>query len=356
MIIIVSKNRQNAKTLEPVGFEQEHSLQEYIHNNPESIPLYELNEDKKLFIIAREFSSKSGPIDAIGIDKDGDVYIIETKLYKNPDKRTVIAQALDYGASLWRHNIDFELLLEKFNEKVQKKFDVPFIDKVRNSFILNNEEVDILLDNIRRNFNEGNFKFIILMDTIEERLRDLILYVNQNSKFDIYGVQFQYYNIDDYEIIITKIFGVNIKKDIAKPKAKIKWNKSLFVEEVKNTGLSSFVNIVNKIINWAEKEQLPIKWGSGAKQGTFFPCIAKDGEIFSLFGVYSTGKIEIDFQSLPFDNETKKKILLCLNQLSGVNIPEKALQTWKSFSMSSLGTEEGFKQFIQCFENVMKHR
>jgi hypothetical protein len=54
------------------------------------------------FLSDRAFPTNSGPIDALGINKDGEIYIIETKLYKNPDKRLVVAQVLDYGASLWQ--------------------------------------------------------------------------------------------------------------------------------------------------------------------------------------------------------------------------------------------------------------
>jgi RecB family endonuclease NucS len=64
--------------------------------------------------LAREFSTKSGPIDALGVDKDGELYLIETKFYKNPDKRTVVAQVLDYGASLWSNfRGPLEILLNK---------------------------------------------------------------------------------------------------------------------------------------------------------------------------------------------------------------------------------------------------
>jgi hypothetical protein len=56
----------------------------------------------RLLILAREFPTVSGPIDALGIDQDGNIYVIETKLAKNPDKRYVLAQVLDYGAALWR--------------------------------------------------------------------------------------------------------------------------------------------------------------------------------------------------------------------------------------------------------------
>src|SRR3989338_3163994 len=104
MSIIISQNGKDARKIDKSNFEKEDFLQNYINQNPESIPVYEIQEDKRLLVLAREFATESGPIDALAIDKDGDIYLVETKLYKNPDKRTVVAQALDYGASLWRHS------------------------------------------------------------------------------------------------------------------------------------------------------------------------------------------------------------------------------------------------------------
>ncbi|MBA3830671.1 MAG: hypothetical protein H0X34_02010 [Chthoniobacterales bacterium] len=45
--------------------------------------------------------SRGGCIDLLAADADGEIYIIETKLAKNADKRRIIAQALDYGAAIW---------------------------------------------------------------------------------------------------------------------------------------------------------------------------------------------------------------------------------------------------------------
>ncbi|MBM3710463.1 MAG: hypothetical protein FJW61_08605 [Actinobacteria bacterium] len=49
--------------------------------------MHELKENIKFFIAAREFPTNSGLIDALGIDNDGDIYLIEIKLFKNADKR-----------------------------------------------------------------------------------------------------------------------------------------------------------------------------------------------------------------------------------------------------------------------------
>jgi hypothetical protein len=160
MSIIISKNGTKAQKLDRQDFEKEDYLQNYIHNNPESIPVYEIEEDKRLFVVAREFSTESGPIDALAIDKDGDIYVVETKLFKNPDKRTVVAQALDYGASLWKHFGDFSDFLSRLDQEVQAKFKISFKDKVKDFFGLTDEQVDSLIESLKANLNEGNIKFV----------------------------------------------------------------------------------------------------------------------------------------------------------------------------------------------------
>ena len=89
------------RRLEPSMFGNEDALQAYICRSPEAIPLEELGEGIRLHVLGREFPTRSGPIDALGTDHQGTAYIVETKLFKNADKRRVLSQVLDYGAALW---------------------------------------------------------------------------------------------------------------------------------------------------------------------------------------------------------------------------------------------------------------
>jgi hypothetical protein len=122
MAIIISQKGKKTVKVEKSDFAKENVLQQYIYENPESIPLYDLKEDARLLILAREFPTASGPIDALGVDRDGEIYIIETKLFRNPDKRTVVAQALDYGAALWKHSSEFPRFLSILEEASQETF------------------------------------------------------------------------------------------------------------------------------------------------------------------------------------------------------------------------------------------
>jgi hypothetical protein len=184
MAIIISKNGKNAVRVEKSAVDEEDFLQQYIYDNLASIPLYDIKEDIRLLILAREFSTASGPIDAIGVDREGEIYIVETKLFKNPDKRTVVAQALDYGAALWRHSGAFTQFAARLDAESQKIFAMPLASKLREFFSLLEEEAAALLDAVRSNLSNGAFRFVVLMDKLDARLKDLVIFVNQNSQFD----------------------------------------------------------------------------------------------------------------------------------------------------------------------------
>jgi|GEM_PF-2309794 len=231
MAIIVSKNGNNAKKLDESKFGLEDKLQEYVKNNPDIIPIYEISEDAKLLVLAREFSTNSGPIDALGVDQDGNIYVIETKLYKNPDKRIVLAQALDYGASLWRHSGDSTDFIEKIDKKVSEQFGVTLEAKLQDFFGIDDD--GYIVETMGKNVLSGNIKFVILMDTVEDRLKDLITYVNQNSRFDIYAVDLEYYKHEEFEIIIPKLYGSEVKKTVGKTEDRKFDNKKIitWIEE-----------------------------------------------------------------------------------------------------------------------------
>ncbi|WP_297437479.1 hypothetical protein, partial [Thermococcus sp.] len=192
MAILVVKNGQQVTRVEESKFENEAYLQNYIAENPELIPLEEIHSENRNFIVTiREFGTSSGSIDIMAIDNVGDIYIIETKLSKNADKRKVLAQILDYAAALWE---EYSGNPDKFLEALGADID---------------EEV---LSNITRNLGEGNFKLIVAMDSLDSRLKTLIRFLKSHATFDVYALEFDYYKIIDdnktYEIFVPKLFGI----------------------------------------------------------------------------------------------------------------------------------------------------
>jgi len=295
MSIIISENGKNAKKIDKLDIVKEGYLQEYIHENPESIPVYEIEEDKKLLVLAREFRTESGPIDALAIDKDGDIYVVETKREKNPDKRTVVAQALDYGASLWRHS-DYNEFISRINAEINNKFKISFEEKTKDFFGIDDQQIIIIFEAIKRNLQQGNIKFVILMDAVEDRLKDLIVYINQNSQFDIFAVQMEYYKFEKYEIMIPKLFGNEVKKDInvsSSNSPRKKWDEQSFFEDV-NANLNNEptkLQLMRKLYDFSIQTG-DLRWGTGMNRGSYSVQFDKFSPI-PLYVVLAYGKLEI---------------------------------------------------------------
>ena len=306
MTIIVSKNNKDAKRIEESSFKYEDNMQKYILNNPEVIPLYEIDEDIKLFVAAREFPTASGPIDALGFDELGNIYVIETKLFKNPDKRTVAAQALDYGASLWRHTTDFSGFIEELDKSTKESFDRSFKNKLEEFFEIENGQE--IIDNIQNNLSSGQIKFVVFMDKLHDQLKDLVIFINQNSKFDLYAVELEYYEHDGFEIIIPKLYGSEVKKDAILQKSKKTWCENDFLEALKNNLKGESLTALNKLYQWVKQHADTITYGTGRLSASVNPrfnyicplsfiTIKTDGNITINYGSLHDDKLRYDLHS-----------------------------------------------------------
>ena len=93
MSIIVIRNGVAARI--PVAeFALESTMQTQIAANPGILPLHEIRAGAELVAVVRELSVSTGYIDLLGFDAEGEVYVIETKLARNPDRRTVVAHEI----------------------------------------------------------------------------------------------------------------------------------------------------------------------------------------------------------------------------------------------------------------------
>ena len=268
MAIIISKNGKNAKKIDKSAITKENYLQKYIYDNPDAIPLYDYKEDIRVLILAREFSTKSGPIDAIGIDKDGEIYLIETKLYKNPDKRQVVAQVLDYGASLWSVFKDPSQFVDALEEAASEEFGTSLELKVKEFYDLEDDDWPTLIETIKENIHDGKLRFVVLMDKLHSQLKDLILFINKNSQFDVFAVEIEYYKHEDTEIMIPKLFGEEAKTP--SPGTRGKWTEQKFLEEAsKKIGNSKTLSTVKELLEFSKQEASKVDWGTGVGSGSF---------------------------------------------------------------------------------------
>jgi hypothetical protein len=79
-------------------------LQGLIHANPACLPISEIEPGLGRFVpICRELPTPHGPIDNLLMTPAGEIALVETKLFRNPEaRRLVLAQVLDYAMAVFR--------------------------------------------------------------------------------------------------------------------------------------------------------------------------------------------------------------------------------------------------------------
>ncbi|MGH7558374.1 MAG: hypothetical protein ACREMD_11480 [Gemmatimonadota bacterium] len=274
MSILFRKGHAAPVRLDETTFGSEALLQEYIYQNPETVPLYEIDKNVQLLVVAREFPTNSGPIDALAIDSEGELYIVETKLFKNPDKRVVIAQALDYGAALWKNVGNFSDFLTILDQRAQKTWEKSLSQKLGEYFSLDEVATARLLEIARENLASGILRFVVLMDRVDERLKDLVLYVNQNSQFDVYAVELECYRYEDNEIVIPRVYGTEVKKDLGvrgPGSSRRKWTEQETQEDARKNLLAREYDAFMKLYDFARNHADRVTLGTGVTQGSFGP-------------------------------------------------------------------------------------
>ena len=156
--------RINENDVSPVDldtFESEKELQDLIERNPEILPI-----DADLMILAREFQCGAGVADFVAVDmRTGQLVIVETKLYRNGDRRRVVAQVLDYAADMFDQ--DLEYLESRVRASVWAELD--------------DAALDVLADSLR----SGDFRLVVVMDRVDGNTKKVARY------FQSAGVRFQ---------------------------------------------------------------------------------------------------------------------------------------------------------------------
>lgn len=214
MSIIIIQNGE-AKRVPPAEFALESAMQEQIAANPNILPLHEVREGAELVVVVREFPVNAGYIDLLGFDAEGEIYVIETKLARNPDRRTVVAQALDYGAALWIGYPEPAEFIAAVNELRSRAGGLGLRDELLAANAGDETAADRALGQIATNLRNGAFRFVIPMDRIHDGLKDMIRYLNENSRFTLYLVELEHYQQGNVTVVVPRLFGAESRKSVS---------------------------------------------------------------------------------------------------------------------------------------------
>jgi hypothetical protein len=258
-------------------------LQKVIHYNPQSYPIENpLNSDLKIISLGREINSGAGYIDILLLTSDAELIVVETKLWRNPEKsRTVLAQILDYAKELckWDYeDLNNAVISAQRDQKSAKTLSLK--DIIVQEF--SNQNLTDFLEILFQNIQKGIMNLSIIGDKISPNLLLLsdTLQTSPGLSFNLKLIEMKLFSYGEDIIMIPDLVGktkevirevVKVQFEKEKPKIEVTYletenTQSSRTKTNKATFISQCPIDVAQIIEpwldkWQNQKELMIYWG-----------------------------------------------------------------------------------------------
>lgn len=202
--IIEGKLTQFSSSLIESDRKERDHLEKWIKSSPEII-------GNDIAIIGEQVPTKSGPLDFLGIDRYGNLVIIELKRDKLP--REVLAQAIDYASDVSTYDTD------TFNELCQRFTGQALGDYLTERFPDTNFE-EVAVNQVQR--------ILLVGFAIEESLSRMVEWLSEKYNVGINAIVLQYIKTKSGDELLSRT--VIIPEDIEREKV----NRKKYVIEMSN--------------------------------------------------------------------------------------------------------------------------
>ena len=324
--MIRTKDKEKWEKVSERGYAKESELQKILADSPDLIPIRELGGGRKSIKVAiREAGLPgSGSTDLIGVDEDGNITIVETKLAQNAEiKRKGIGQILEYAAFLWQKSY------EEFDEIVFSRTDSHLLDLIENVEKENEEwSVEDFRDAIETNLNDGRFALFSVVDEINEELRRIIDYLNSKNfvDFALYALELKYFQEKGSEVVLPQLYGVANRPSGTAGSRGQKWPEAKFLADAKSKLQPDEFVAVEKLFLFSKKYADDMNLGNGKGVGSINPIFKKFNATNSFFCLKSNGRLgfKIPYALRPdkgADEHQKQRLNTLKQKLEDIGIP-----------------------------------
>lgn len=229
-------------TQEP--FQKEHeekTLENWLEFNPDGVL-----EEGELLVIGRQVpTGLGGSIDLLGVDRSGNVIVIELKRDRTP--RETVAQALEYAAFAQRLDArQLESLLHSYKSDDS----VNFAEYHREHFALNAAEAVA--------FNKDQ-RIVIVGQQVTPNVRQTAQFLNSKG-VSVTCVEFAFFRADGGQRLLSQ--EIVVGEESTKPAQAISQpgivvDEKAFLESLDDNGRV----VLSRLIAWSKENSMPINWG-----------------------------------------------------------------------------------------------
>lgn len=193
---------------------REPELQDFLLSNYQIIFDEFLEGQDKVIPLGKELRLREGLADFVFLDDVGRLFIVETKLSDNSDRRKIFAQLIDYGQSIYnqfKNKTSVDDFLNICQHSLENAFgkSVNLENTIKSEFGIDNTELEILKKEIQNNIDSNNnIYFIVVMDKIDYSILRTLNYLHSKN-IHVYAVEIKKLAIKNSKnLIIPRFYGL----------------------------------------------------------------------------------------------------------------------------------------------------
>ena len=257
---IYNISSDNFKTLYSKLFESEKELQNLTIKYPELLSLLSESESTPV-LISDEVRISTGRIDNFLVDNEAIPILIEVKERSNVElKRKVVGQLLDYASTISNDLIEMNFEEEIISSCRKHSFDE--IEVLNNLY--QNYEKEEFWEIFSKNLKNNRFKLVVLADKFYPSTERIIQYLNQETQnTNFIGLELMKFEVNENTVIVPKLIGSTYFSSKNKLSSQSLNDENVFLEQISANKVSSSLDLIDQIDDWAVEKQLHFKYNDG---------------------------------------------------------------------------------------------
>ena len=354
-------------------------LQVTLHSTPDILPIEELDRNfAPLVSLGREIIN----IDNLFISPTGNITLVETKLWRNPEAtREVVAQVLDYASRL---NI---MTYSDFENAVRGALSpAPIGNGTLYDFVASKYPDEVpseiqFIDAVQKNLRDAKFLLLVVGDGIKENLEKILEFHRQPQmlyKFSLVEIHiYENPEVLDGRVLMPMIVAntteigrtlvqvqttgsapvaVSVKAQIeaATDGARRTLSEDLFFEEIKDERI---VRLFRRLLEFAPEIGAELTWGASAVS-IRLPDPKGSRQMLTLFllhtsGEVSTGWLAAQLEKISLDEAISHDYVRRLSSLFSGITPHKKYPDTLSRGIKSSELEPKVDDFISIVRDTV---
>ncbi len=316
---------------------------------------------REMVVPSEEDGAGRWSVDHLFLDQDAIPTLVEVKRSSDTRiRREVVGQMLDYAANAvvyW----PIEVVRARFEAHCQRHGHVA--EQTLAAFLGPESDAEVFWQQVKANLQARKIRLVFVADVIPPELQRIVEFLNEQMRTaEVLAVEIRQYVGQGVRTLIPRVLGQTVEAQQQKSgatRSSRQWDEPTFFQALEEHRGIEEVRIAKALLAWARSRTLRIWWGKGSKDGSLFPVLDDAESQYTLFSVWTYGRVEVQFQWLkeqpPFANEALRlELLRRLNQIPGVEIPADAIGRRPTFPVAALKSDAALQSFLATFDWVIQ--